>query len=249
MNQDLQKLIELEKVDREIARLNDEIAALPRRVSAIEEKLADDKAAIEHARTAIKNNEAGRRKQEADIQTFQQQIIKYRGQSSSVKTNDEYRALMHEVEFAEKQISGCEDKILELMIALENEEKSLKTAEAQMKLEVIEVEKEKVEAQTRTAEDQKLLVGLNARREQLRSGVGDSALAHYDRVLRQRKTAMAEARDQKCTACFVMVRPQTWEDIRTNEQIITCSTCGRPLKTSRTRTCATFVIDAARNAC
>ena len=50
-----------------------------------------------------------------------------------------------------------------------------------------------------------------------------------DRVLRQRKTAMAEARDQKCTACFVMVRPQTWEDIRTNEQIITCSTCGRIL--------------------
>src|SRR2546423_223240 len=229
MNPDLERLIELEKVDREIARLNDEIAALPRRVSAIEEKLADDKAAVEHARTAIKNNEAGRRKQEADIQTFQQQIIKYRGQSSSVKTNDEYRALMHEVEFAEKQISGCEDKILELMIALENEEKSLKTAEAQMKLEVIEVEKEKVEAQTRTVEDQKLLVGLNARREQLRSGVGDSALAHYDRVLRQRKTAMAEAREQKCTACFVMVRPQTWEDIRTNEQIITCSTCGRIL--------------------
>ena len=229
MNPDLERLIELEKVDREIARLNDEIAALPRRVSAIEEKLADDKAAIEHARTAIKNNEAGRRKQEADIQTFQQQIIKYRGQCSSVKTNDEYRALMHEVEFAEKQISGCEDKILELMIALENEEKSLKTAEAQMKLEVIEVEKEKVEAHTRTAEDQKLLVGLNARREQLRSGVGDSALAHYDRVLRQRKTAMAEAREQKCTACFVMVRPQTWEDIRTNEQIITCSTCGRIL--------------------
>jgi len=229
MNPDLERLIELERVDREIARLNDEIAALPRRVSAIEEKLADDKAAVEHARTAIKNNEAGRRKQEADIQTFQQQIIKYRGQSSSVKTNDEYRALMHEVEFAEKQISGCEDKILELMIALENEEKSLKTAEAQMKLEVIEVEKEKAEARTRTAEDQKLLVGLNARREQLRSGVGDSALAHYDRVLRQRKTAMAEARDQKCTACFVMVRPQTWEDIRTNEQIITCSTCGRIL--------------------
>src|SRR5437763_3143826 len=229
MNPDLERLIELEKVDREIARLNDEIAALPRRVSAIEEKLADDKAAIEHARTAIKNNEAGRRKQEADIQTFQEKIVKYRGQSSSVKTNDEYRALMHEVEFAEKQISGCEDKILELMIALENEEKSLKTAEAQMKLEVIEVEKEKAEARTRTAEDQKLLVGLNARREQLRSGVGDSALAHYDRVLRQRKTAMAEARDQKCTACFVMVRPQTWEDIRTNEQIITCSTCGRIL--------------------
>ena len=230
MNPDLERLIELEKVDREIARLNDEITSLPRRVAAIEEKLADDKAAVEHAKTAIKNNEAARRRQEADIQTFQQKIIKYREQSSSVKTNDEYRALMHEVEFAEKQISGCEDKILELMIALETEEKTLKTAEAQMKAETDEVAKEKAEARTRTAEDEKLLAELNKQRSELRTGVGDSAaLAHYDRVLRQRKSAIAEARQQKCTACFVMLRPQTWEEIKTNAQIITCGSCGRIL--------------------
>jgi predicted nucleic acid-binding Zn-ribbon protein len=229
MNSDLEKLIELEKTDRESARLTDEVAALPKRVAAIEEKLADDKAAVEHAKTAIKSNEAARRRLETDIQAAQQKIIKYREQSSSVKTNEEYRALMHEVDFAEKQISGSEDKILELMIALEAEEKNLKTAEVQMKAETVEVEKEKEEAHTRTAEDEKLLAALAEKRSQLRSGIGDSALAHYDRVMRQRKTAMAEARGQKCLACFVMLRPQTWEEIRTNEQIITCSSCGRIL--------------------
>jgi predicted nucleic acid-binding Zn-ribbon protein len=227
MNADLEKLIALEKVDREIARLSEEVAALPKRVAAIEEKLAGDKAAVEKAKAAIKNNEAGRRKHEADIQGFQQKIIKYREQSSSVKTNDEYRALMHEVEFAEKQISGCEDKILESMIALEAEEKAFKVAEADLKEEAVAVEKEKAEARTRTAEDEKLLAGLNEQRAQLRSGVTDSALAHYDRVLRQRKTAIAEARDHKCMACFVIIRPQNWQEIRTNEQIATCSSCGR----------------------
>src|SRR5215831_14119058 len=227
MNADLEKLIELEKIDREIARLRDEVAALPKRVEAIEHKLADDKAAVEKAKTAIKNNEASRRKLEADIQGFQQKIIKYREQSSSVKTNDEYRALMHEVAFAEREISGSEDKILELMIALEAEEKALKAAEADLKEEAAAVEKEKSEAKTRTAEDEKLLAGLDQQRGSLRSGVTDSSLAHYDRVMRQRKSAIAEARDQKCTACFVMIRPQTWQEIRTREQIITCSSCGR----------------------
>jgi septal ring factor EnvC (AmiA/AmiB activator) len=75
MNSDLQKLIELEKVDREIARLNDEVATLPKRVAAIESKLADDKAAVERAKAAIKTNEAARRKLEADIQGFQQKIV------------------------------------------------------------------------------------------------------------------------------------------------------------------------------
>lgn len=229
MNADLERLIELEKVDREITRLSDEVAALPKRVAAIEAHLADDKAAVEKAKTAIKVNEASRRKLEADIQGFQQKIVKYREQSSSVKTNDEYRALMHEVQFAEKEISGCEDKILELMISLENEEKALKAAETDLKAETAEVEKEKAEARTRTAEDEQQLTTLSQQRSELRSGVSESALAHYDRVMRQRKTAIAEAREQKCQACFVRIRPQTWQEIRTNDQIITCSSCGRIL--------------------
>jgi predicted nucleic acid-binding Zn-ribbon protein len=229
MNPDLERLIELEKVDREVTRLSDEIAALPKRVAAIEEKLAEHKAAVEQAKARIKSNETGRRQLEADIKGFQEKIVKYRSQSSSVKTNDEYRALMHEVEFAEKQISGCEDKILELMISLENEEKALKQAEAELKAESADVEKEKAEARIRTAEDEKLLAGLREKRTGLRTGINDSALAHYDRVMRQRKSAISEARGQKCLACFVMLRPQTWQEIRTNEQIVTCSSCGRIL--------------------
>src|SRR5205807_8000653 len=152
MNSDLEKLIELEKVDREILRLTEEVAALPKRVAAIEGKLADDKEAVETAKAAIKTNEANRRRLEGEIQGFNQKIVKYREQSSSVKTNDEYRALMHEVEFSEQHISACEDKILELMITLEAEEKALKTAEAALKVEMAEVEKEKTGAHLRTAE-------------------------------------------------------------------------------------------------
>jgi uncharacterized protein len=229
MNADLQRLTELEKIDREALRLTDEIASLPRRVAAIEEKLAEHKAAVEQAKARVKGNEASRRQNEADIKGFQEKIAKYRSQSSNVKTNDEYRALMHEVEFAEKQISGCEDKILELMIGLETEEKAMKVAEAELKTEAADVEKEKAETRVRTAEDEKLLAGLTSKRDELRAGVDYSALAHYDRVMRQRKSALAEARDQKCMACFVMVRPQIWQEIRTNEQIITCNSCGRIL--------------------
>jgi predicted nucleic acid-binding Zn-ribbon protein len=229
MNANLEKLIELEKVDREATRLSEEVAGLPKRVAVIEEKLAEHKAAVEKAKAGIKGNEANRRQLDADIKGFQEKIAKYRSQSSSVKTNDEYRALMHEVEFAEKQISGCEDKILELMLGMEAEEKALKVAEAELKTESADVEREKNEARVRTAEDEKLLTGLKEKRTELRSSVDDSTLQHYDRVMRQRKSAMAEARGQKCMACFVMLRPQIWQEIRTNDQIVTCNSCGRIL--------------------
>jgi uncharacterized protein len=229
MNPDLQKLIELEKVDREFVRLTEEVAALPKRVAEIEHKLADDKAAVEKAKAAIKGNEAARRQLEADIQGFQQKIVKYREQSAKVKNNDEYRALMHEVEFAEKEIRNCEDKILDLMTGLETAEKNLKAAEADLKTEAAAVEKEKDEARARTAEDERQLKGLGEQRAQLRHGVADSTMAHYDRLMRQRKSAIAEARDQRCQSCFVLMRPQVWQEVATNEQIITCSSCARIL--------------------
>ena len=55
MNNDLQRMMELEKVDREFIRLTEEVAALPKRVAEIEHQLADHKAAVEKAKTALKD--------------------------------------------------------------------------------------------------------------------------------------------------------------------------------------------------
>ena len=61
---DVQNLIELQKIDREILRLKDEVAALPKRVAVIEERLAGTKAVLEKAKAAVKADEANRRKYE-----------------------------------------------------------------------------------------------------------------------------------------------------------------------------------------
>jgi predicted nucleic acid-binding Zn-ribbon protein len=229
MLSDLQKLIELQQTDREIQRLQDEVAALPRRVAEIESKLANTKAQVERSRATIKADESNRRKLEMDIQALQQKISKYRDQSLDVKTNDQYKALMHEVSFAEQEIRIIEDKILEGMLDVEVNEKKLRAAEAELKAETAEIEKEKAEARRRTAEDEKRLAELNGERNQLRGAIAADVLRHYDRVLKLRRTALAEARDHKCSACQVVLRPQAYNDVRTNEQIIICDSCQRIL--------------------
>ena len=226
---DIQRLIELQQVDRDIQRLQDEVAALPRRVAEIEAKLANTKGQVERAKATIKADENNRRKLEGEIQSLQQKISKYRDQSLDVKTNDQYKALMHEVGFAEQEIRIIEDKILEGMLDVEDNEKRLKAAEAELKVETAEIEKEKSEARRRTAEDEAQLADLTAQRDQLRGAVAGDLLRHYDRVLKLRRTALAEARDHKCSACQVMLRPQVYNDVRTNEQIIICDSCQRIL--------------------
>jgi predicted nucleic acid-binding Zn-ribbon protein len=229
MNPDLEKLIELQATDAEIQRLEAEIALLPRRVAEIESKLAEARAVVDKAKAALKANDAGRRKLEGEIQAQQQKISKYRDQSLEVKTNEQYKALLQEIGFVEAEIRSCEDKILEFMVDSEGQEKAIKGAEAELKARSAEVEREQVQARARTAEDQQQLDGWSAKRQALRAAISDAALSHYDRVLKLRHTALAEARDQQCSACHVLLRPQKYVEVCTNEQVLTCDSCGRIL--------------------
>jgi uncharacterized protein len=226
---DVQNLIALQQADREILRLKEEIAALPKRVAAIEQRLAGTRAVLEKAKTAVKADEASRRKYESAISDQQQKISKYRDQSLAVKTNEQYKALLHEIQFAEQDIRANEDKILELMVNAELREKDVKAAEAELKAEMAEIEKEKIEARKRTAEDEQQLAEWNAKRDQARAGVDPNLLPQYDRVAKHRGSGLSEARDHKCLACQVMLRPQTYNEVRAGTQVVICESCQRIL--------------------
>ncbi len=170
MQRDVDNLIAVQEADKEIRRLKEEIAALPKTVAAIEAKLAGTKAALEKAKGAAKADEAAKRQFESAIQDLQGKISKYRDQSLAVKTNDQYKALLHEIQFAEKDIQANEDKILEVMLNVDKRDQEVKAAEAELKAETAEIEKEKNIAREKTTEDEKLLAEWNAKREAARAG-------------------------------------------------------------------------------
>jgi uncharacterized protein len=226
---EIENLLRLQEADKEIRRLREEIAELPKRVAAIEQKLAGTKAQLEKAQASVKADEAIRRKHETTIADLRGKISKYRDQSLGVKTNDQYKALLHEIQFAEKEIAATEDKILELMLNADARDKEVKAAQAELKAETAEIEQEKAAARERTAEDEKQLAEWRAKRDQLRAGVNEDLLRHYERVSKFRGSGISEVRDHKCMACQVMLRPQTYNEVRTGQQTVVCDSCQRIL--------------------
>ncbi|MGA2981602.1 MAG: C4-type zinc ribbon domain-containing protein [Terriglobales bacterium] len=224
---DINKLLELQVADKEIRKLQDEVAALPKRVAVIEQKLAGTKAHLEKVKVAAKGDEANRKKFETNIKDLQGKISKYRDQSLDVKTNEQYKALLHEIQFAEQEIRLNEDRILEVMVNVDAREKEVKAAEAELKAETAEIEKEKEEARRVTAEDQKKLSEWNAKRDALRHGISEDILRHYERVMKFRGSGLAEVRDHKCMGCQVMLRPQTYNEVRNGEKVMVCESCSR----------------------
>ena len=224
---DIEKLLQLQVADQEIRKLQEEVAELPKRIAVIEQKLAGTKAHLEKARAAAKADETNRKKFESGIQDLQGKISKYRDQSLAVKTNEQYKALLQEIQFAEQEIRANEDRILEVMVNVEAREKDVKAAEAELKAETAEIEKEKEDARRVTAEDQQKLGEWNGKRDGLRSGISEDILRHYERVMKFRRTGLAEVRAQKCMGCQVMLRPQIYNEVRIGDKLVVCDSCQR----------------------
>ena len=229
MHPDLVKLLALQDVDKEILRLNEEVAALPKRVAAIEAQLAGTKAQLEAARTAVKADEAAKKKFDAANLDLQTKISKYRDQMLAVKTNEQYKALQHEIDFAQQGIQTNDDKILETMVDADAKATQVKAAEAELKAETAEIEKEKKIAHDKTAEDEKLLAEWHGKRNGLRTGVPDEWIAHYERIAKARKTGLSEARNSKCLTCQMTLRPQVFAEVRSGQKLIACESCSRIL--------------------
>jgi predicted nucleic acid-binding Zn-ribbon protein len=226
---DIENLLKLQVTDKEIRRLQDEIAEFPKRVAVIEQRLAGTKAQLEKAQASVKADEATRRKYDATILELRGKISKYRDQSLDVKTNEQYKALLHEIQFAEKEIAATEDKILELMLNADTRDKEVKIAQTELKAETAEIEKEKEQARLRTAEDEKLLAEERAKRDQVRTGVNEDLLRHYERVSKFRGSGISEVREHQCMACRVMLLPQTYNEVRSGTQTVVCDSCQRIL--------------------
>lgn len=230
MTADIEQVTRLQSLDLRIAELQREVAALPKHVAIIERALESHLRRLEADRAALSGNQKERKRLEDDIKVHEQKASKLRDQMLQAKTNEQYKAFQHEIDYEEKEVRKCEDRILDLMGESEPLDANVKKAEAALKEEKRQVDAEKARATERTAADQKQLEQLQVERKTIVTKVKPQMYAAYERIRKRwHGLALAEAVEGRCSACQIALRPQFFQDLRKGDQLMFCESCGRIL--------------------
>ncbi len=230
MHPDLGLVRELQDLDRRITELTREINYLPKHIAELESRLDAHRKKLEADRAALAANQKERKGLEGDVKVWEQKVSKLRDQMSEAKTNEQYRAFQHEIEFGQTEVRKIEDRILDRMGEAEALEKNVKSAEAALKQEAAEVETEKQQAEVRTAADRVELADAQKRRALLTKSITAKTLDVYERKRPSRGgIALAAAQDGRCMGCNVVLRLAYYQQVRTGPEVYTCEACGRIL--------------------
>jgi predicted nucleic acid-binding Zn-ribbon protein len=228
----LQSLLELQAVDTRLQNVHARLATFPKKIAEVDARVAAAKTEVEHSKAVQLATIKDRKKYELDVEGWKEKVRKYKDQTSQIKTNEAYKALQHEVQMAEAEISKAEDRLLEQMVSGEEYDRRIKSSERALKEVEEEVRGERSKIQANQSEAEKDLSELNAARERAVANIPEDMLDHYDRIMKKHNNvALAEVRDEKCTACGMRVRPHVFQEMRrfNTEEIFHCETCTRIL--------------------
>jgi hypothetical protein len=225
---DLKHIIELQQADLKVAELTKQIESLPAQIQALQSRLDEFIRDQEERKKRLAANQYERKDREGEIKLIQEKTARHKDQLYQVKTNDQFRAMTKEIEGEEAKVRAIEDEILEKMLEAEEIQKHIQEAAARLEDEKARVAAEIARLQAEQKADDEERHRLQARRSQIQDGLSEATRHLYQRIRQARRgVAVAEVREGLCMACNVLLRPQVYNEVRTNEVLLTCENCGR----------------------
>jgi uncharacterized protein len=227
---DLERLIELQDIESRAAVANKAIAEAPGRIASLDALLQAATAALATAKQSLTDNQSHRRSIDKDLISAQQRQEKYKEQLMAVKTNDEYRAMQHQIEAVAAEVLQHEERVLVNMMEADDINAGIKKADAALKAAQAKVAAERGAIENEAKTYQTALAELNAARDRLIGALDNKGVIDtFQRIAKVRGTAVARAEGERCTICQVRLRPAVFAEVRKNDQILQCDSCQRIL--------------------
>ncbi len=241
-NETLSRILELQEVDKVLFSFKERLKKIPEEIENKRKEISEIENKIKKEEGEIRNMEKEIRSLYLDLQEIEDKIKKFSADLMKVKTNEEYRACLTEIESAKNRKREIEDEILEKEETLEERKKIFERFKNMVRdkiemekenLKKLEKEREEIPVKIKQAED------LRKRRAIL---VDKNALEEYERILKGRGLPAVceilvqnekEERKFFCGGCNSQVPFLTLDEMMRTQRTSKCHYCGRILYIKR----------------
>ena len=228
----IQSLLILQDRDLKRRGLEEQLKAVPDDIFRVEQKIAAEKGAIESARSELKELESKKKLMETEIGSLETKLAQYRTQQLSIRKNDEYQAMGHQIETTQAQVGELEGQELEVMYAIDEARKRFLAAEAELKAHIAGHETRIAVLREREVSLAAELTVAEAEVAAARTGIDAIRLRVYDRIAAHNLPAVVAVQAGKCGGCHLKVSSEVESAIRGRAfdplaQLPTCDQCGR----------------------
>lgn len=227
---DLETLIQVQELESRVSQLQRRVEEIPIEIAALEEEKEKARSDFAQRQARVESHDRELRQLEAQVEDLKERLSKYKSQLMEVKTNEAYQAMLNEIEFTEKKIEEKEDRILEYLVAADEEEADLKHVRKHFEKTEKETSQRRKELEEFVSRSEDDLERLRNERDRVLSLLPGELINLYNRIAAARKgVAVAPVEDQCCGICHFRLRPQLFAEVKNAQGILTCENCSRIL--------------------
>ena len=225
----LDLLVTIQGFDDEVEEAAARSVQIPKEIEKLEKLIRTREDEFKNAENRIQELKKTYKLKELEIADNEGKISKLNTQTFAVKTNEEYRAILNEIEFLKKSNHDVEEEMLGLMEEEDKLAKSInglrKETEEFVRTNQNRISELKAESET-MAEKQRMA---SANLENNFSKLPDDVKVLYKRIAKSRGKAVCLITDNTCTGCFANLPHQFLNELKQRNKVLVCSNCGRIL--------------------
>jgi predicted nucleic acid-binding Zn-ribbon protein len=226
----LEGLVSLQVIDTRLQELEEKRGDLPEIVKRKRQQLAREETQLNEFSDELKEILSNLTRTDGSLSDARAKLEKYEQQLFEVKNNREYDAMTSEIENKKLEIKRLEEDRTALLNRQEGLEGKVEELEAKVDTLSAEFADKRKELDEKLKITEKEENDLNSKRKKVSAKVKGALLKKYDRI-RQAKSGLAVVPiiRSACGGCSTILPPQRLIDIRRQDDMYICESCGRIL--------------------
>lgn len=217
-------LLALQAVDMRIRSLAQRIQMIPKEIQSRQKDQEEARAELKSRKENFNRFGLEIKKVESEIKQKQDDILKLQAKSTMIKKNDEYQAMLREVDSMKGVISDLETKEIGLLDQSGESEAAFKSVEKQFNAKMKAFEDEIKELQQLTVELKEEIVRLQESRKPLLAKVDADTITRYGRLLSSTPgEPVVKVDNGICGSCHLKIIPQTMREV--GRGLAVCDNC------------------------